>query len=77
MKQNITLRLDRDLIRKAKMVAAMRETSVSQLLSEKLEEIVRQGEEYERAKRAAFADLDRGFHLGGARTATREELHER
>lgn len=77
MKRNITLRLDRDLIRKAKVVAAMRETSVSQLLSEKIEEIVRQGEQYERAKRAAFADLEQGFHFGGRRTATREELHER
>lgn len=77
MKQNITLRLDRNLIRKAKVVAADKETSVSQLLSEKLEEIVRQGEAYERAKRSAFADLDEGFHLGGKRTASRDELHER
>lgn len=77
MKQNITLRLDRDLIRKAKVVAANRETSVSQLLSEKLEEIVRQGEAYERAKRSALADLDAGFHLGGKRMLNRDELHER
>ncbi|GIX29056.1 MAG: hypothetical protein KatS3mg123_2937 [Burkholderiales bacterium] len=40
-KENITPRLDRDLIRKAKAVDAMRKTSVSRLLSEKLEEIVR------------------------------------
>jgi predicted transcriptional regulator len=77
MKQNITLRLDRDLIRKAKVVAASRETSVSQLLSDKLEEIVRQGEAYERGKRAALADLDQGFHLGGKRRVTRDQLHER
>lgn len=77
MKQNITLKLNRDLIRKAKVVAANRETSVSQLLSEKLEELVRQGEEYERAKRSAFAHLDKGFHLGGKRAASRDELHER
>ena len=77
MKQNITLKLNRDLIRKAKVVAASRETSVSQLLSEKLEELVQQGEEYERAKRSAFAHLDEGFHLGGKRAASRDELHER
>lgn len=77
MKQNITLKLDRDMIRKAKIVAANQETSVSQLLSDKLEEIVRQSEAYERTKRAAFADLDAGFHLGGKRTARRDELHER
>lgn len=77
MKQSITFRLDRNLIRRAKVVAAMRETWVSQRLGEKLEEIVRQDEEYERAKRAAFADLDQGFHFRVRRTATREELHER
>ena len=77
MKQNITLRLDLNLIRKAKVVAANRETSVSQLLSEKLEELVQQGEEYERAKRSAIAHLDASFHLGGKRTASRDELHER
>jgi hypothetical protein len=77
MKQNITLRIERDLIRKAKVVAANKETSVSQLLSEKLEELVQQGEAYERAKRSAFAHLDKGFHLGGKKTASRDELHER
>lgn len=77
MKQNITLRLDRDLIQKAKVLAAHRDTSVSQLLSDKLEEAIRQAERYDRAKRAAFADLDAGFHFGGGRPAHRDELHER
>ena len=77
MKQNITLKLDRDLIRKAKVVAANRETSVSQLLSDKLEELVQLEEAYERAKRSALAHLDKGFHLGGKRTANRDDLHER
>lgn len=77
MKQNITLRLDRELIKKAKVVAASRDTSVSQFLSEKLEEVVRKEEAYERAKQAALADLERGFHLGGKRSVSREALHER
>lgn len=77
MKQNITLRLDRDLLRKVKIVAASRETSVSRLLSDKLEEIVHQGEQYERARRAAFTDLDEGFHFGGKRISSRDALHER
>lgn len=77
MKQNITLRLDRDLIQKAKVLAAHQDTSVSQLLSDKLEEAVRQAERYDRAKRAAFADLDTGFHFGGGRPAPRDDLHER
>lgn len=77
MKQNITLRLDRDLIRKAKVVAARLDTSVSEFLSAKLEEIVGEEEAYERAQQAALTDLEQGFHLGGTRIAPREELHER
>ncbi|MHB8536343.1 MAG: hypothetical protein ACYDBW_13000 [Sulfuricaulis sp.] len=77
MKQNITLKLDRGLLRKAKIVAASRETSVTRLLSDKLEEIVQQDEQYERAKRAAFTDLDEGFHFGGKRISSRDVLHER
>ncbi|MHB8742015.1 MAG: DUF6364 family protein [Sulfuricaulis sp.] len=77
MKKNITLRLDRDLLRKVKIIAASRETSVSRLLSDKLEEIIYQGEQYERARRAAFADLDEGFHFGGKRISSRDVLYER
>jgi hypothetical protein len=38
--QNFTVRLPKDLIRKAKILAARRDTSVSALLTEKLKEIV-------------------------------------
>jgi hypothetical protein len=34
MKQNITLAVDKDLLKKARVLAAKRETSVSRLLSE-------------------------------------------
>ncbi len=33
--------------------------------------------DYERAQREAFSLLDRGFHLGGTVTTTREELYRR
>lgn len=77
MKQNITLTLDRDLIRRAKVLAASRDTSVSQLLSDKLEQIVLEEERYQQAKRSALADLEAGFHLGGAGLTSRDALHER
>ncbi len=77
MKQNITLSLDKDLIRKSKIIAAQRETSVSKLLSEELKRLIQHAEQYEFAKRRAYANLKAGFHFGGKITASREELHER
>jgi len=77
LKQNITLSLSRDTIRKAKVLAAQRETSISGLLSDQIEKLVGEQEVYERCKRDALALLEPGFHLGGSIRATREEWHER
>jgi len=65
MKQNITLSLEKDILKKAKLLAANRETSVSKLLAEELSRIVLQDDRYESAKRRALARLRKGFHLGG------------
>lgn len=77
MKQNITLSLDQELIKKARVLAAQRQMSISQMLGQELRTIVEDADRYEWAKRKALADLKEGFHLGGKITATREELHER
>jgi predicted transcriptional regulator len=76
-KQNITVRLDRRTLRKAKVLAAKRNTSISALLAEEIEHLVGEDDAYEQAHRHALALLDQGFHLGGVITATRDELHER
>ena len=77
MKQNITLSIDKELIHKAKIIAAQRQTSISGMLSYELEKIVLQHEHYQRAKRNAFEHLKKGYHLGGEGIKNREELHER
>ena len=77
MKQNITLSIDKDLIRKSKIIAAQRETSVSKLLSGELEKLIKHTEQYAFAKERALANLKKGFHFGGKIIASREELHER
>ena len=77
MKQNITLSIDKTLIRKSKIIAAQRETSVSKMLSDELERLIQRTEQYELAKRKALANLKTGFHFGGKITASREALHER
>lgn len=76
-KQNLTVSLDRQTIRKAKIVAAKRSTSISGLLARQIEILVGEEEAYERAERQAMSLLDQGFHLGGVIRASRDELHER
>ena len=76
-KQNITVSLPQQTIRKAKVLAARRGSSISGLLAEQIEILVGEDEAYERAQRQAAILLDQGFHLGGVIRATRDEWHER
>ena len=76
MKQNITLSIDPALIRRARVLAAGRNTSVSKMLAEELERLVDTAESYDRARRKAMTLLKRGFRFGG-RPAGREALHDR
>jgi len=77
VQRNITLTLDDDLIRKAKVLAARRNRSVSALLREELSRLVAEDEAYETAKRAALERLERGSHLGGGPLPSRDELYDR
>ena len=77
MKQNITLSLDKELIGKAKVMAAHRQTSISGMLSNELRKVVEKTERYQWARRKAMNNLEMGFHLGGRILASREDLHER
>ena len=76
-KQNLTVRLDRETIRKAKVLAAEQGTSIGRLLSRYIEQMIGEEEAYEAARRRAFAILERDSHLGGTIRATRDEWHER
>ena len=76
-KQNVTISLSRHLLKKAKILAARRETSISGLLAKEIEFLVGEEEAYERAERQAVALLDKGFRMGGMIRAGRDELHER
>lgn len=76
-KQNVTVSLSTETIRKAKILAAQRSTSISGLLAEQIEKLVGEEDDYERAKRQALALLDAPVKMGGKITATRDSLHER
>jgi len=77
MKQNVTVSLDKQTLRKARMIAVKRGTSISGLLAQQIEGLVGEEEAYERAERQALAFLEEGFRLGGVIRASRDELHER
>jgi hypothetical protein len=77
MKQNITLTLDKETIRKAKVVAAERSTSVSRLLADEIERVVGEHDRYNEAKRSAIAELRRGYDLGGGPLPRRGEIYDR
>ncbi len=62
--QNLTLKLPAETVRKAKVVAAGRGTSISALITQKIDELVGEDAAYQAAKRRALEWLNQGWHLG-------------
>ena len=77
MKTNITLKLDSNLLREVRIMAAEEGSSISGLLAAKLQEIVRHRKSYARSKKRALARLRNCSYHGWIRPASRDELHER
>ena len=77
--QNITLSLPEEDLREARVLAARRGTSVSQLLARMLRETVERETGYDTAKERSLALLREGMDLGtsGRITWSRGDLHER
>jgi len=77
--RNVTLALPEDLLRRMKILAAKRDTSISALLTATLSELADREEGYAEARDAMLADLAQGYHLGtqGAIAWSRDSLHER
>ena len=77
--QNITLSLPEEALRAARILAASRGTSVSQMLARMLKDLVEQETGYARARDRSLArlrqatDLGAGGHIGW----DRESVHER
>lgn len=74
---NITIKVDADLVRDAKVLAARRGTSVSRLVAEQLEQLVRSDQAYAAARRRALRRLRRGMDIGWEKPASRDDLHDR
>ena len=77
--QNITLSMPKDILRRVKHIAVERQTSVSGLMVEMLEDLVHREDAYVQARERQLALMKKGFNLGtnGVATWTRDELHER
>lgn len=77
--QNVTLSLSKELLRKVKILAVHRGTSISGLLAGLLEDVVRGEDAYTEAWARAKKDMESGFNMGtGGKVAwNRDELHER
>jgi hypothetical protein len=76
-KQNITLRLSRQTLQKARVIAAKRSTSVSGLLTSQIEHLCAKEDDYQRAMREAITLMDVGFDMGEIPRLDRDALHER
>jgi hypothetical protein len=77
MKANITLKLDVDLLRETRVLAAEEGRSVSGLLTERLEAMIRERKAFDKARRRALARLREGLDLQWKPPKSRGELHER
>lgn len=74
MKTNLTVHLDEEVIRAAKVVAAKRGTSVSTLVAQQLMDLVADDERYRAARERATELMDRATPRGG-RGWTRDDLY--
>jgi hypothetical protein len=75
-RRNLTLQLDETVIRRARIVAAKRGTSVSALTAQTLLKVVEEDERYEKARARAESILSDVRPRGGRRWS-RAEVHDR
>jgi hypothetical protein len=77
MKANVTLKIDEELLREARILAAEENSSISALLAGRLEQAVRERRGFLQARDRAKARLCKGYDLKWMPPASRDELYER
>jgi hypothetical protein len=75
--KNVTITLDEDVVRWAKVWAASHDTSVSRMLGEELRRKMLVEQHYERAKRRFLGKSPKPLKSVNASYADRESLYER
>ncbi|MBU2510880.1 CopG family transcriptional regulator [bacterium] len=78
-RQNVTVSFSKSLLKKAKILAASMDKSLSELFRETIEQRVKEAEGYNTSKNRQLALLKQGLNLGtkGRIKITREELYDR
>jgi hypothetical protein len=78
-KQNITLSLSKEVLRRVKVLAAEQDTSVTAIMEKLLSDYATHHEGYRQARQDHLGLIRAGLDLGtdGAASWTREDLHER
>ena len=76
MAKNITLRMDENLLQRARHVAVDHNLSLSAWVASLVDDALKREAGYEAAKARALERLQQGFALAG-RPLTREESHAR
>jgi hypothetical protein len=74
---NITIKVEAGLAHEAKVYAARNGISLSRLVAEQLEALVREDQVYTAARQRALRQLKKGFDLGWKKPLSRDELHDR
>lgn len=75
--RNMTITLSEKAAEWARIEAARRDTSVSRLVGEMIEQKMRHTDEYERARRLYFSVQPKTLRAPGDRYPTREEIYTR
>ena len=78
-RQNVTISMPKPLLKKAKILAATLDKSLSELLRETLEQRVRESDGYNKPKSRQLKLLKTGYNLGtkGKVNLKRDELYDR
>jgi len=74
---NITIKIESELARDARVLAAKRGTSLSRMVAEQLTVLVQEDQVYAAARLRALRTLKRGLDLDWEKPLERSELHDR
>jgi len=74
---NITIKVEAGLAHEAKVFAARQGVSLSRLVADQLERLVREEQAFAAARQRALRQLKKGFDLGWEKPRSRDELHDR
>jgi predicted transcriptional regulator len=75
-KVNLTIKIDKALLRKIRIIAAEQGTSISALVADAINEKSTQSGRYEEAMKRALTLMEEGIPFEGP-MLTREQMHER